>query len=225
MENIEKIYELYTKYSKLTTDSRRVVSGSIYLALKGERFDGNAYAKEALGKGAVAAIVDDPKFATDDRYILVENGLDTLQKLARYHRRQFEIPIIAITGSNGKTTTKELLAAVLSKQYKTHFTKGNFNNHIGLPLTLLEMKKDTAVCVLEMGANHLGEIKMLCEIGEPTHGIITNIGKAHLEGFGGLEGVKKGKGELYGSYTIPKVMRPMFRQSHAKRNSSRLNLL
>ncbi len=197
MEDFVKIYELYTKYPKLTTDSRKVAPNSIYLALKGERFDGNAYAKDALEKGAVAAIVDDSKFAEDDRYIIVENGLEALQNLARHHRRQFEIPIIAITGSNGKTTTKELLAGVLGTQYKTHFTKGNFNNHIGLPLTLLEMEKDTEVCVLEMGANHLGEIKMLCEIGEPTHGIITNIGKAHLEGFGGVEGVKKGKGELY----------------------------
>ena len=197
MEDIEKIYELYTKYPKLATDSRKVARGSIYLALKGERFDGNAYAKEALEKGAVAAIVDDPAIAEDDRCILVANGLDTLQNLARHHRRQFEIPIIAITGSNGKTTTKELLAGILATQYKTHFTKGNFNNHIGLPLTLLEMEKNTEVCVLEMGANHRGEIKMLCEIGEPTHGVITNIGKAHLEGFGGVEGVKKAKGELY----------------------------
>ena len=179
------------------TDSRKIKPGCIFFALKGERFNGNKFAKEAIKQGAAYAIIDEEEYQIGGQFILVKNVLKTLQDLAAHHRRQFQIPVIAITGSNGKTTTKELISAVLSSHYKTHFTKGNFNNHIGVPLTLLAMQQGTEVAIIEMGANHLGEIDFLCKIAQPTHGLITNIGKAHLEGFGGLEGVKKGKSELY----------------------------
>lgn len=197
MESIEKLYEIFQSCNGLTTDSRAVREGALFLALKGARFDGNAYAAQALEQGAAYAVVDDPAVANGRQYLLVEDTLRALQGLARHHRRQFDIPIVGITGSNGKTTTKELVAAVLSKAYKLHFTQGNFNNHIGVPLTLLAMPGDTALAVIEMGANHQGEIDELSRIAEPSHGLITNIGKAHLEGFGGIEGVKKGKSELY----------------------------
>ena len=195
--NIEALYEVYQTHPKVIIDSRKVEKGCLFFAICGERFDGNTFAEKALENGAAFAIIDNPTFKKNDQYILVEDSLKTLQDLAREHRRRFSIPVIAITGSNGKTTTKELLSSVLAEQYPTHFTKGNFNNHIGVPLTLLEMPEDTEVAVIEMGANHVGEIDFLCQIAEPTHGIITNIGRAHLEGFGGIEGVKKGKSELY----------------------------
>ena len=195
--NIEALYEVYQTHPKVIIDSRKVEKGCLFFAICGERFDGNTFAEKALENGAAFAIIDNPTFKKNDQYILVEDSLKTLQDLAREHRRRFSIPVIAITGSNGKTTTKELLSSVLAEQYPTHFTKGNFNNHIGVPLTLLEMPEDTVVAVIEMGANHVGEIDFLCQIAEPTHGIITNIGRAHLEGFGGIEGVKKGKSELY----------------------------
>ncbi len=194
---LNTIYGELQKGADLVTDSRKITPGCIYLALKGPRFNGNTFAAEALEKGAKWVIVDEHSSVTDEKYLLVADGLKFLQAIAQHHRRQFSIPVIAITGSNGKTTTKELLASVMKSTYAIHFTQGNFNNHIGVPLTLLKMSKETEVAIIEMGANHQGEIATLCEIAEPTHGIITNIGKAHLEGFGGIEGVKKGKSELY----------------------------
>ena len=194
---IDQLYQHYKNHPQVITDSRRIEKGCLFFALKGERFDGNTFAVEALRQGAVYAIIDDADYDLDDSCILVDNVLQTLQELATHHRQQFEMPIIAITGSNGKTTTKELLYEVLRGHYETHATAGNFNNHIGVPLTLLRMPEKTEVAIIEMGANHVGEIAELCEIARPTHGLITNVGKAHLEGFGGFEGVKKGKGELY----------------------------
>lgn len=196
--SIKEIYQLFKESKGVTTDSRLIEKGQIYISLKGVSFNGNKFAAQAINSGASYAIIDEEEYAQiDDRYILVENGLKTLQDLANYHREIVDIPIIAITGSNGKTTTKELIAAVLKSTYRCHATSGNFNNHIGVPLTLLKMPLDTEVAVIEMGANHIGEIADLCKIANPSHGIITNIGKAHLEGFGSLEGVKKGKSELY----------------------------
>jgi len=194
---IKDLYKLYKKYPIVITDSRKVEQDCLFFALKGAQFDGNRFALDALEKGAARAIVDDPGLVEKPGCIFVEDVLKCLQDLALFHRLQFSIPIIGITGSNGKTTTKELLNAVLSTDFKTHFTKGNFNNHIGLPLTLLEMVPDTELAIIEMGANHPGEIDFLCKIARPTHGLITNVGKAHLEGFGGFEGVKKTKAELY----------------------------
>lgn len=197
MDEIEFIYSLFQKHPKVITDSRKIEDGCLFFALKGDRFNGNEYADEAIQKGAAYAIIDEEKYQKGDKTILVDDVLATLQRLATFHRRRMLIPIIGITGSNGKTTTKELISAVLNSQYYCHFTKGNFNNHIGVPLTLLELTSDHEVAIIEMGANHVGEINLLCKIAEPTHGLITNIGKAHLEGFGGIEGVKKGKSELY----------------------------
>jgi UDP-N-acetylmuramoyl-tripeptide--D-alanyl-D-alanine ligase len=195
---IASLHQLFVNADKaVSTDSRKIEPGCIFFALRGDNFNGNQYALTALEKGASYAIVDDLDLAEQDRCILVDDVLTTLQDLARYHRRQLHIPIIAITGSNGKTTTKELIAAVLGSQYRIHYTQGNLNNHIGVPLTLLQLDQQLEVAVIEMGANHQGEIDLLCRIAEPTHGLITNIGKAHLEGFGGIEGVKKGKSELY----------------------------
>lgn len=194
---ISSLYQLFLASGKVSTDSRKIEPGSLFFALRGDKFDGNQYAKTALEQGAAYAIVDDPKLSNIEQCIVVDDVLQTLQELARYHRRQLHIPIIAITGSNGKTTTKELIAAVLGSQYPMHYTQGNLNNHIGVPLTLLKLDPRIEVAVIEMGANHQGEIDQLCRIAEPTHGLITNIGKAHLEGFGGVEGVKKGKSELY----------------------------
>ncbi|MFK7772730.1 MAG: UDP-N-acetylmuramoyl-tripeptide--D-alanyl-D-alanine ligase [Saprospiraceae bacterium] len=197
MDEIEFIYTLFQKHPKVITDSRKIEKGCLFFALKGDRFNGNEYAQEAILKGASYAIIDEEKYKKSDETVLVDDVLLTLQKLATFHRRRMIIPIIAITGSNGKTTTKELISVVLNSQYNCHFTKGNLNNHIGVPLTLLELTPEHEVAIIEMGANHVGEIDFLCKITEPTHGIITNIGKAHLEGFGGIEGVKKGKSELY----------------------------
>lgn len=195
---ISRLHQLFVNADKaVSTDSRKIEPGCIFFALRGDNFNGNQYALTALEKGASYAVVDDLDLAEQDRCILVDDVLTTLQDLARYHRRQLHIPIIAITGSNGKTTTKELIAAVLGSQYRIHYTQGNLNNHIGVPLTLLQLDQQLEVAVIEMGANHQGEIDLLCRIAEPTHGLITNIGKAHLEGFGGIEGVKKGKSELY----------------------------
>lgn len=195
---IASLHQLFVNANKaVSTDSRKIEPGCIFFALRGENFNGNQYAQAALEKGASYAVVDDPDSAKTSHCILVDDVLTTLQDLARYHRRQLHIPIIAITGSNGKTTTKELIATVLGSQYRIHYTQGNLNNHIGVPLTLLQLDQQLEVAVIEMGANHQGEIDQLCRIAEPTHGLITNIGKAHLEGFGGIEGVKKGKSELY----------------------------
>ncbi|WP_456377437.1 UDP-N-acetylmuramoyl-tripeptide--D-alanyl-D-alanine ligase [Lutibacter sp.] len=194
---IEQLYTLYSQTYLVDTDTRKIRKGSIYFALKGENFNGNKFAAEALNTGANYAIIDDKKYNTLPNTILVKNVLKTLQNLANYHRNQLNIPIISLTGSNGKTTTKELINAVLNKKYKTTATVGNLNNHIGVPLTLLAMNPKTEIGIVEMGANHQKEIDFLCEIAEPNYGYITNFGKAHLEGFGGVKGVIKGKSELY----------------------------
>jgi UDP-N-acetylmuramoyl-tripeptide--D-alanyl-D-alanine ligase len=193
----DSLYEVFLKHPQVSTDTRAIKNGSIFFALRGENFDGNKFAKDALEKGAVLAVIDDVSFKTDERFIVVDNTLFVLQRLAFLHRKKLDIPVIAVTGSNGKTTTKELTYAVLSKKFTAYATKGNLNNHIGVPLSLLEMSDKTEIAVIEMGANHVGEIAALCQIANPDFGLITNVGKAHLEGFGGFEGVKKGKGELY----------------------------
>ncbi|WP_439129782.1 UDP-N-acetylmuramoyl-tripeptide--D-alanyl-D-alanine ligase [Polaribacter sp.] len=195
--NIKEIYKLYTAHFLVDTDTRNIRKNSIFFALKGENFNGNKFAEEALKKGAGYAVIDEEKYFIDNRTILVEDVLKTLQSLAKYHRNQLKIPIIGLTGSNGKTTTKELINCVLSKKYKTTATKGNLNNHIGVPLTLLSISSDTEIGIIEMGANHQKEIAFLSAICAPDFGYITNFGKAHLEGFGGVEGVIKGKSELY----------------------------
>ena len=201
MEHYVPPVDLYARYlegREVCIDSRAVRPGSMFFALHGTT-DGHQYAAAALEKGAAYAVIDDPavRQAGDDRYLLVEDTLLALQQLARNHRQEYRMPVLAVTGSNGKTTTKELIAAVMGQQYRVHATPGNYNNHIGLPLTILSMPEGTEFLLLEMGANHQGEIAALCTIGAPTHGMITNIGEAHLEGFGGIEGVVKGKGELY----------------------------
>lgn len=193
---IEYIYKRYTNSFHVTIDSRNVKVGSIFFALKGENNDGNAFAADALKNGAVLAVIDNPIYLTQG-CVLVDNSLHALQQLANYHRQRLNTKIYAITGSNGKTTTKELLFAVLSKKYKTKATIGNLNNHIGVPLTLLSLTPEVEFAIVEMGANHPGDISELCRIAEPDFGLITNIGKAHLGGFGGFEGVKNTKGELY----------------------------
>lgn len=200
--NIERLYQLYLQHPSIQTDTRKLKDGDLFFALKGPNFNGNQFALTALEQGAAYAVIDEapPEQASatlSERLIRVGDVLTTLQALALYHRRQFDIPFIAITGSNGKTTTKELVHAVLSRTYITYTTEGNLNNHIGVPLTLLSVKKDAQFAVIEMGANHQREIEGYCRYTLPTHGIITNAGKAHLEGFGGADGVKKGKGELY----------------------------
>jgi UDP-N-acetylmuramoyl-tripeptide--D-alanyl-D-alanine ligase len=196
--NIPSLHKEFLNCSGVSTDTRKIFENCIFFALKGENFNGNLFAQEALDKGAFKVIVDEEAFhRTTGETILVENVLVTLQQLARFHREFLGLPIISLTGSNGKTTSKELINAVLLQKFKTIATQGNLNNHIGVPLTLLAMKKETEVGVVEMGANHLGEIKMLSEIAEPDYGYITNFGKAHLEGFGSLEGVVQGKTELY----------------------------
>ena len=195
--SIEELYELFLKYPCISTDSRSVPENALFFALKGVNFNGNSYAEKALGKGASFAVIDEPEFKLNDRFILVDNVLATLQELSRYHKRQLKIPIIAITGTNGKTTTKELITSVLSKKFRVTATKGNLNNHIGVPITLLSMDTATQFGIVEMGANHPGEIAALCEIALPDFGLITNVGKAHLEGFGSFEGIKETKGELY----------------------------
>jgi len=194
---IEKIYSIFKNSAQVVTDSRKIVEGSLFFALKGEKFNGNEYAAEALEKGASYAIIDEEEYVKDERTILVDDVLETLQHLANFHRKQLGTPILAITGSNGKTTTKELISAVLSTKYNISFTQGNLNNHIGVPLTLLAMDEKTEIGIVEMGANHPGEIGMLSEITDPDYGIITNIGKAHLEGFGSFEAIKKTKAELF----------------------------
>ncbi len=194
---LEELYRLFRQHPVVCTDTRRLSPGCLFFALKGDNFDGNTFAVQALSDGAAYAVIDDPRFQANDRCLLVTDVLTCLQRLARHHRLQFDIPLIAIAGSNGKTTTKELVSAVLASHYPCHFTRGNLNNHIGVPLTLLAMPDETEVAVIELGANHPGEIAALCEIAMPTHGLITNIGKEHLEGFGSLAGVKKAEGELY----------------------------
>jgi UDP-N-acetylmuramoyl-tripeptide--D-alanyl-D-alanine ligase len=194
---IKDLYKIFLSSKGISTDTRQIGDGVLFFALKGANFNGNEFAGKALEAGAAFSILEEERYKVNDRCILVKDVLVTLQELANYHRRQFDIPFIAVTGSNGKTTTKELIYSVLSTTYKTHATKGNLNNHIGIPLTLLSIPLGTEIAVIEMGANHQKEIESYCQYTEPTHALITNIGKAHLEGFGGVEGVKKGKGELY----------------------------
>jgi UDP-N-acetylmuramoyl-tripeptide--D-alanyl-D-alanine ligase len=197
MITIRELYRIYQKHPAVSTDSRNIPAGSLFFALKGENFDGNAFALEAIEKGASLSVVDDQTIVETDKMIRVEDVLRTLHELALHHRKQLKIPVIAITGTNGKTTTKELVHSVLSQKYTAIATKGNLNNHIGVPVTLLSITPETQIAIIEMGANHVGEIDFLCQIALPTHGIITNIGKAHLEGFGGFEGVIRAKTELY----------------------------
>jgi UDP-N-acetylmuramoyl-tripeptide--D-alanyl-D-alanine ligase len=194
---ISELYEIYKNYPSVQTDTRKIKKDDIFFALKGPNFNGNEFAQKAIDEGAAYAIIDDKKFGYPDKTIVVDNVLIALQQLAKYHRQQFNIPFIAITGSNGKTTTKELISAVLSSLYTTYTTEGNLNNHIGVPLTILKINGDAEMAVIEMGANHIGEIASYCAIAQPTHGLITNCGKAHLEGFGSEEGVRKAKGELF----------------------------
>jgi UDP-N-acetylmuramoyl-tripeptide--D-alanyl-D-alanine ligase len=197
MASIERLYELYRRFPSVQTDTRKLQPGDLFFALKGPNFNGNAFVKQALAAGAGACVIDEEAYAVEGKTFLVKDGLTALQELARHHRSQFRIPFLAITGSNGKTTTKELVHAVLSAHYRTYTTEGNLNNHIGVPLTLLKIRDDAEYAVIEMGANHQQEIASYCRVALPTHGLITNVGKAHLEGFGGEEGVRKGKGELF----------------------------
>lgn len=197
LTSISEIYSIFKQHPYISTDSRIATAGSIFFALKGENFDGNKYALSAIEKGVAYAVIDNPEYYNGNKTLLVEDTLKALQQLASLHRENLNIPIIGITGSNGKTTTKELIAAALSARFNTHATPGNLNNHIGVPLTVLSVGPETEIAIVEMGANHVGEIAALCKIARPTHGIITNIGKAHLEGFGGPEGVIKAKSELY----------------------------
>lgn len=194
---MEKLYSFFLEHPQVQTDSRALQKGELFFALRGPNFNGNNYAKAALENGAAGVVIDEPIGIDGDNIFLVEDVLQTLQELALHHRKQFNIPVIAITGSNGKTTTKELIHAVLSSTYRTYTTKGNLNNHIGIPLTLLSIKKDAEMAIIEMGANHQKEIESYCKYVLPTHALINNCGKAHLEGFGGIMGVRKGKGELY----------------------------
>ena len=194
---MEKLYEKYHASSGVQTDSRKIVGGELFFALRGENFDGNRYAALALQAGAKYAVVDSPEVAVDERYVVVDDTLATLQELARHHRQRLSIPVLAITGTNGKTTTKELTSAVLSRKFRTCYTQGNLNNHIGVPLTLLSIPSDAEFAIVEMGASARGEIALLASIAAPDYGLITNIGRAHLEGFGGVEGIRRGKGELY----------------------------
>lgn len=195
--DIQQLYQIYQQHPVITTDSRDCPQGSIFFALKGESFDGNKFAVSAIEKGCAYAVIDNVEYQKDDRFILVDDVLQTFKDLAREHRRQFNIPVIGITGTNGKTTTKELIASVLSEKYNTLFTQGNFNNDVGVPKTLFRLNEQHEIAVVEMGASHPGDIKTLVETVEPTCGLITNVGKAHLQGFGSFEGVKKTKGELY----------------------------
>src|SRR5688572_7572924 len=177
---IEKLYKYYLESRKVSTDTRKILPGSVFFALKGDKFNANEFAAQALEKGASYAVIDEERYAAGNKCIIVSNVLDTLQKLAAHHRQQLSIPVIGLTGSNGKTTSKELLNAVLASKYKTYATLGNLNNHIGVPLTLLAIDNSIEIAIVEMGANHLGEIALLCSIADPTHGFITNIGKAHI---------------------------------------------
>jgi UDP-N-acetylmuramoyl-tripeptide--D-alanyl-D-alanine ligase len=197
MQTIESLYQQFLKHPTICTDTRNIIDGCLFFALKGDNFDANTFADEALEAGAAFAIIDNPIYKTTDRHILVDDTLKTLQDLAKHHRAQLTIPVIGLTGSNGKTTTKELIKAVLAEKYETFATHGNLNNHIGVPLSILSLTRDTEIAVIEMGANHQKEIELLCTIAQPTHGLISNVGMAHLDGFGGFEGVKKGKAELY----------------------------
>jgi len=182
MTSTEHIYTLFIRHPLISTDTRKILPGSLFFALKGEKFDANTFARQAIEAGAAYAIIDNPVYQINEKYILVDDVLTALQDLARHHRRQLSIPVIGLTGTNGKTTTKELINSVLSQHYKTQATQGNLNNHIGVPLTILTIDRSHEIAVIEMGANHQKEIELLCSIAQPTHGLITNVGKAHLEG-------------------------------------------
>jgi len=197
MTSIQQLYQHYLEYPVICTDTRSITKGCLFFALKGEKFDANEFAERAIEAGAAFAIIDNPIFAKGEQFLLVNDVLEALQELAKHHRQQLNIPIVGLTGSNGKTTTKELIRAVLAEHFNVFATKGNLNNHIGVPLSILSIGNDTEIAVIEMGANHQKEIELLCSIAQPTHGLISNVGMAHLEGFGGFEGVKKGKAELY----------------------------
>ncbi|MES2064658.1 MAG: UDP-N-acetylmuramoyl-tripeptide--D-alanyl-D-alanine ligase [Bacteroidota bacterium] len=203
MTSIDQLYQLYLQHPVISTDTRKIAPGSLFFALKGDKFDANTFAQKAVEAGAAYAVIDNPEYATGEKFLLVDDVLTALQNLAVHHRKQLTIPVIGLTGTNGKTTTKELINAVLSQKFKTLATQGNLNNHIGVPLTILTIDSSHQMAVIEMGANHQKEIALLCTIAQPTHGLITNVGKAHLEGFGGVEGVKKGKGELYDYLSDP----------------------
>lgn len=195
--NIEELYDIFLRHPVISTDTRKLIKESLFFALKGQNFNGNKFVGQALDKGVAYAIIDDKEYYSGEKTILVDDVLECLQKLAAYHRSKTKIPVIGITGSNGKTTTKELVHAVLSEKYKTFATQGNLNNHIGVPLSILQITPEHEIAVIEMGANHIGEIHDLCQISQPDYGLITNIGKAHLEGFGNYENVIKAKTELY----------------------------
>jgi len=197
MITTEELYQHFLKNPSVSTDTRNIIPGSIFFALKGDHFNANEFALQAIEKGAAFAVVDEEIHQQNEQLLLVDDVLSALQDLARYHRKQLNIPVVGLTGSNGKTTSKELINAVLAERYKTFATFGNLNNHIGVPLSILSITNDVEIAVIEMGANHQKEIELLCTISQPTHGIITNVGMAHLDGFGGFEGVKKGKAELY----------------------------
>ncbi|MDB5005404.1 MAG: murF [Mucilaginibacter sp.] len=197
MTTTEQLYQHYLQHPVITTDTRKIAPGSLFFALKGAQFDANTFAKQALEAGAAYTVIDNPDYKHNNQCLLVADVLTTLQDLARYHRKQLTIPVIGLTGTNGKTTTKELINSVLSQHFNTLATQGNLNNHIGVPLTILSINASHQMAVIEMGANHIKEIELLCSIAQPTHGLITNVGKAHLEGFGSIEGVKIAKGELY----------------------------
>ncbi len=197
MTSLEQLYHYFRQSTGVCTDTRQLKPGNLFFALRGEHFDGNKFAARALEAGASYAVVDDSQVAQNERYLAVPDVLESLQQLATHHRQQLGLPVVALTGSNGKTTTKELIREVLATRYRVWATPGNLNNHIGVPLTLLSIPPGSEIAVVEMGANHMGEIAALCQIARPTHGLITNIGKAHLEGFGSLEGVLRAKSELY----------------------------
>lgn len=198
LESVSQLYSIFLQHPVVCTDSRNCPSGSVFFALKGDRFNANAYALSALEQGCAYAVINEKQYELDDRFILVDDVLKALQRLASFHRRQLGIPVIGITGTNGKTTTKELTAAVLKQKFNVLYTQGNLNNHIGVPVTLLQLTSAHEIAIVEMGANHPGEIKTLCEIARPDFGLITNVGKGHLEGFGSFEGVVRTKAELYG---------------------------
>jgi UDP-N-acetylmuramoyl-tripeptide--D-alanyl-D-alanine ligase len=197
MTTTEQLYQHYLQHPVISTDTRKIPAGSIFFALKGDKFDANTFSQQAIEAGASFAVIDNPEYKANDQCLLVADVLTTLQDLARHHRKLLTIPVIGLTGTNGKTTTKELINAVLSQHFTTLATQGNLNNHIGVPLTILSINSSHQMAVIEMGANHIKEIELLCSIAQPTHGLITNVGKAHLEGFGSVEGVKIAKGELY----------------------------
>ena len=197
MNRVETFYPFYKSSKGISIDSRKIEEGQIFVAIKGERFDGHSFVEDVIKRGASKVVIDNPDFEVEGKTFLVADSLRFLQELAIYHRRQFNVPVMALTGSNGKTTTKELLSAVLSRKYKVYATKGNYNNHIGVPLTILDIQDDAEFILIEMGANHIGDIESLCHIAEPEFGLITNIGTAHIEGFGSKEGILIGKTELY----------------------------